>query len=165
MRTAALLLLLILTGCGYQFAEGQLPNGIERLYLPMAVNSTTEPLLENLLSGPLTAVLARQKRVELVESAAQADAVLQTSFSHYSVEPVSYDSNDRISSFQASLKVHFALKSASDGRLIMQGDLERQESYTASVDKNQQEDLEAAALETMVKNIADDLIFRLVSRF
>ncbi len=166
MRLITLLLLLLLpVGCGYQFADGQLPNGIRRLYVPLAINRTVEPLLENLLAGPLTAVLARQRGISLVESKQQAEAVLQAFIVHYTVKPLSYGSNDRISEFQATMKVHFTLKASSDGKLIWQGDLQRQENYSAAVDKNRQEDLEAVTSKLMVKNIADDLIYRLVSRF
>lgn len=164
MKLAALLLLLC-AGCGYQFTGGRLPGDVRLLRLPLAVNQTSEPLLENVLAVPLTAVLARQQAVELVESEALSEAVLQATIIDYSVEPTSYDSNDRISVFTATLVVQFTLKQRSDGKLLWQGDLQRQETYRAAVDKNQQEDLESFAIETMAKNIADDLLYRLVTRF
>ena len=164
MRLAALLLLL-LSGCGYQFSGGTLPGDVNLLRLPLATNQTSEPLLETFLAAPLTAVLARQRGVEIVESVSVADAVLQATITEYFVEPISYDSNDRISVFRATIKVHFALQQRSDGRLLWQGDFERQESYPAAVDKNQQEDLESTAIESMSKAVADDLIYRLVTRF
>ncbi len=161
MKLAALLLLFF-AGCGYQFAGGSLPADVRLLKLPLAVNMTTEPLLENILAVPLTAVLARQQAVELVESG--PEAVLQATITDYYVDPTSYDSNDRISVFRATLKVHFALK-RQDGKLLWQGDLQRQQTYRAAVDKNQQEDLESVAIESMARDIADDLLYRLVTRF
>ena len=159
------LALLLLAGCGYQFSAGRLPGDIRLLNLPLAVNQTTEPLLENILAAPLTAVFARQQAVVLVESESGSDAVLQAIITHYDVNPLSYDSNDRISEFNAMLRVHFTLKQQKDGRLLWQGDLQRQETYRAAVDKNQQEDLESIAIESMARDIADDLLYRLVARF
>ncbi|WP_020675825.1 LPS assembly lipoprotein LptE [Geopsychrobacter electrodiphilus] len=160
-----ILLLLLLSGCGYQFSGGQLPGDIRLLYLPLAANRTAEPLLENKLAGPVTAVLARQKGVELVASESHADAVLNGTISRYSVIPISYDANDRISVLQATMVVRYQLVQQRDGKLLWQGDLMRQETYNAVVDKNAQEDLESIAIEMLAKNIADDLLSRLVNRF
>jgi len=142
-----------------------LPAGVKRLYLPLAINQTTEPYLENQMAGPITAVLARQKGVQLVESVNRADAKLLTKIAEYRVEPLSYDSNDRISEFRSSLSVHFELRQISDDRLLWQGDLQRQESYSAALDKNLQEDNEGRAIEKLILNLADDLIYNLVTRF
>jgi outer membrane lipopolysaccharide assembly protein LptE/RlpB len=167
MRIAALLLiqLLLIAGCGYQFTGGGLPGDVRLLHLPLAFNETSEPRLENVLAAPLTAVLARQKAIVLVESESGSDAVLQATIMTYDVVPLSYDSNDRISQYSATLTVHFTLKQQKDGKLLWQGDLQRQQSYTAALDKNQQEDLESIAIETMAKDLADDLLYRLVTRF
>jgi outer membrane lipopolysaccharide assembly protein LptE/RlpB len=164
MRLAALLLLFV-AGCGYQFAGGRLPGDVRLLKMPLAVNRTAEPLLENVLAAPLTAVLARQQGVELVESESDSEAVLQALISDYYVEPLAYDSNDRISSYRATMLVSFTLKQRPDGKLLWQGDLRRQATYSAAVDKNQQEDFESMAIESMAKDIADDLLNRLVNRF
>ncbi len=159
------LLFLLLTGCGYHLSGGSLPGDVRLLNLPLAVNETSEPLLENILAAPLTAVLARQKAVELVESESVSEAVLHTTITDYRVEPTSYDSNDRISVYTATIVVHFSLQQQSDGRILWQGDLQRQETYTAAIDKNEQEDLESIAIDSMAKNIADDLLYRLITRF
>lgn len=159
------LLLLFIAGCGYQFVGGRLPGDVRLLNLPLAVNKTTEPFLENILAAPLTAVLARQQAVELVESESLAEAVLQATITDYEVVPTSYDSSDRISVYTATLSVHFDLKQQKDGKLLWQGDLKRQETYRAAVDKNQQEDLESVAIGAMARDIADDLLYRLVTRF
>lgn len=160
-----LALLILLAGCGYQFGGGQLPGEVSRLYLPLATNLTTEPLLENLLAPPVTAVLARQQGVIMVESRAASEATLQGVISSYAVEPLSYDSNDRISEYQITLKVHYELKKSTTGRLLWQGEFSRQQSYRAAIDKNQQEDLESQAQEAIMDDLADDLLNRLVTRF
>ena len=159
------LLLLFVAGCGYQFAGGKLPGDVQYLSLPIAINKTAEPLLENVLSAPLSAVLARQQHIELVESDELAEAVLQATITDYTVVPISYSSNDRISAFNASLTINFTLRRQVDGKLIWQGTLQRQTTYSAAADKNLQEDLESIAIESMAKDIADDLIYRLVTRF
>lgn len=164
MRLTVLLFLLF-AGCGYHFSGGSLPEGIRLLNLPLAVNKTSEPLLENVLAAPLTAVLARQKAIELVESEAGSEAVLQATITDYHADPTSYDSNDRISVYTATIVVHFSLKRQKDGKIIWQGELQRQETYVAAIDKNQQEDLESIVIESMVNNIADDLLYRLITRF
>ena len=164
MRLTVLLFLLF-AGCGYHLSGGSLPEDVRLLNVPLAVNKTSEPLLENVLAAPLTAVLARQKAVELVESASGSEAVLQAIITDYNVEPTSYDSNDRISVYTATIVVHFSLSQQKDGKILWQGELQRQETYVAAVDKNQQEDLESVAIESMAKNIADDLLYLLITRF
>ncbi len=165
MRSLLLLLLpVLLAGCGYQLSGGRLPADVERIYVPLAANMTSEPLIENLLAGPLTAVLARQQGVHLVSEGA-AEATLHGQIARYEVKPISYASNDRISQFQATLQIHFSLIKIATGQLLWQGDLVRQQNYLAAVDKNEQEDLEAEALEALVQQIADDLVYRLVTRF
>lgn len=159
------LVFLLLTGCGYQFVGGQLPGDSNSLYVPLAINETTEPLLENTLAGPVTAVLARQRGFQLLESEQEADAILSSVITEYTLKPISYGSDDRITEFQSTLKVHYALKQRQTGKLLWQSDFTQLASYRAATDKNAQEDLEAAAIETMVRTLADDLVYRLVTRF
>jgi outer membrane lipopolysaccharide assembly protein LptE/RlpB len=164
MRLVVLLVLLV-SGCGYQLAGGRLPGDLGRLYVSLAANRTTEPLLETKLARPVTAVLGRQKGFRLVATAEQADALLNGTIVTYSVVPISFDANDRISVLQISMLVRYQLLQQADGKLLWQGDLQRSETYSAVADKNRQEDLESLALEALAKNIADDLLSRLITRF
>lgn len=165
MWRPALLLLLMVAGCGYQFGAGSLPGEVRHLYLAQATNHTLEPLLENYLGRPLTAALARQPQVSISNTPEAAEAILNADITAYRLQPLSYDSSDRISEYQATMVVRFSLRRTSDEQLLWQGELQRQESYNAASDKNYQEDLEVVAQQALAEDIASDLLHRLITRF
>ncbi len=76
------LFLLILQGCGYSFQHGGpsplKEQGVERLYIQRVQNQSMVPGLEMQLLNEMQRVILIHKKITLVQSIEQADAVLMT---------------------------------------------------------------------------------------
>lgn len=167
MRRLLLLLLLVLTGCGYHFSGqgGELPGGGKKLYLPLFVNRTAEPRLENRLASDLSLVFARNSAIAQVEQRELAEAVLEGVISSYSTRAVSYDRNDDISEYRATMSVDVKLRAVADGRLLWQGTVSWSDEYLAADDKNLQADYEREAKEEISMRVAEEILSRLMDDF
>ncbi len=167
MHKLLLLLLLVLAGCGYHFSGygGALPGGVKKLYLPLFVNRTAAPRLENRLNSDLSLVLARNSAIWQVEQREQAEAVLEGEISTYSTKAVSYDRNDDISEYRATMSVAAKLRAVEDGRLLWQGTVSWSEEYLAADDKNVQADYEREAREEISLRVAEEILSRLLDDF
>ena len=167
MRYALLLLLLILTGCGYHFAGqgGELPGGVKKLYLPLFTNRTAEPRLENRLASDLSLVFGRNSAISQVEQREAAEAMLEGVISGYSTRAISYDRNDDISEYRATMNVEVKLRAVADGRLLWQGPVSWSDEYLAADDKNLQADYEREAKEEISLRISEEILSRLLDDF
>jgi len=160
-------LLLLLTGCGYHFPgkTGTLPGDVKLVQIPLFANRTAKPQLENKLSNRVSEVFARNKNITLVEQAAQADAVLEGVIRSYTAKALSYNKNDDISEYRASITVEAKLRQVKDGRLLWNGVLSWDESYIAADDKGRQSDLEDQAIDEIVLRLSEELLYRLLDDF
>jgi len=160
-------LLLGLCGCGYHFSDqaGSFPAGVKTVYLPLFVNQTSEPLLENRLGNDVGEVLARNGKISLVENRDRAEAVLEGIIRSYTSRPLSYDRHDAISEYRVAMVVNCKLRRLVDGRLLWQGTLSQDGEYLAAADKTLQEDLEQQAIEEISRRLAEELSYRLLVDF
>jgi len=167
MKRLILFVALLLCGCGYHFPGhgGALPGGVKKLHIPLFVNRTAEPLLENEISNSVSEVLSRNSNISLVDSADVAEAILEGEVQSYSAGALSYDKNDDISEYRATVTIAVRLRQAQDGRLLWQGKLSWNEDYQAADDKAEQENLEQAAIETICLRLAEELLYRMMDDF
>ncbi len=165
-RIACLLLLVLLVGCGYHFpGQGSLPGGVAKLHVPLFVNKTQEPLLENEFSDAVAEVFSRNGNISLVDRYDQAEAVLEATVTSYSSSALSYDKNDDINEYRATAVVEARLRQLSDGRLLWQGTVKWDDDYLAADDKAAQEDFEQEAIEEISIRLAEELLYRMLDDF
>jgi hypothetical protein len=78
---AVLAFLTVLTGCGYGFQTSHSPlsekEGIRKIYVASLVNNTYKPGVENIVYNAVLQSLSAHRRVKLVSSPDQADAILK----------------------------------------------------------------------------------------
>lgn len=167
MKYLVVILLLCLCGCGYRFPGkgGSLPGDVQKLYIPLLVNKSAEPQIENLLSNDVSEVFARNGNISLVQTQQQAEAVLEGVISSYSSKAISYDKNDDINEYRATMVIKVSLRQVTDGRLLWQGTVSWSDEYLAADDKTVQEDLERDAIEEISLRLAEELLSRLLDDF
>ena len=167
MRFVTIALLLLLAGCGYNFPGqgGSLPGDVQKVYLPLFANRTAEPYLETLLSNDLSEVLSRNGNISQVESRQQAEAVLEGTIISYTSKALSYDKNDDVGEYRATIGVEVKLRQVEDNKLLWQGTVVMDDEYLAADDKNVQEDLERDAIEEISPRIAEEVLSRLLDDF
>ena len=163
----AIILLLALFGCGYQFAgrSDLLPGGVQTVHLSLFANQTAEPQLENFLANKVSEVFARNSSISQIEKVEQAEAVLSGEVLSYGSSAISYDQNDDISEYRVTMVVAATLRQVADGRALWQGILSWSEEYPAADNKTLQEDFERAAAEEISLRLAEELHSRLTNNF
>ena len=80
IRNTALVLLVALgmVGCGYRFSgTGELPEGVEKIYIEVLKNSTSQTGIERIVTNQLIVEFTRQGEHRVASSPEQADAVLK----------------------------------------------------------------------------------------
>lgn len=167
MRFVTVALLLLLAGCGYNFPGrgGSLPGDVQKVYLPLFANRTAEPYLETLLSNDLSEVLSRNGNISQEESRPQAEAILEGTVTSYTSKALSYDKNDDVGEYRATIGVEVKLRQVADNKLLWQGTVVMDDEYLAADDKNVQEDLERDAMEEISMRIAEEVLSRLLDDF
>ncbi len=163
----AIILLLVLFGCGYQFAgrSDSLPGGVQTVHLSLFANQTAEPQLENFLANKVSEVFARNSSISQIEKVELAEAVLSGEILSYGSSAISYDQNDDISEYRVTMVVAATLRQVADGRALWQGTLSWSGEYPAADNKTLQEDFERAAAEEISLRLAEELHSRLTNNF
>lgn len=168
MRFLSLFILLFcLSGCGYHFPgqAGALPAGVEKLYIPLFVNKTAEPQLENKMTSRVSEVFSRSSKISQVETPKYAEAVLMGTIRDYKSRALSYDSNDAIGEYRSTMIVDIVLHQIETEQLLWEGSVSWSAEYRADKDKSVQEDLEQQALDEMTLRLAEEILYQLLDDF
>lgn len=168
MRILSLLLLLVLSGCGYHLPESSDTwiGGEDRvLYVDLFENQTVEPYLENFITDALVAEFSRSRLVELTENPELADLRLTGVVNSFSSSALAYSSNDDITDYRAAMNVSTRLIRSRGGEVLWQSSFSNSEDYLADVDKNQQLEGERLAAREVSKRLAEDIYAQLLNNF
>ncbi len=161
------LLLFCLSACGYHYPgkSGELPGGVENLYIPLFVNKTTEPRLETAMTSQVSEVFSRTKKIHQVEKLKSADGVLLGTIREYKNKALSYDRRDDIGTYFSTMIIDAELRQAETNQLLWEGSVEWKEVYRASSDKNIQEISRKLALRQLVLRLSEELFYRVLDDF
>ncbi|MCK4508849.1 MAG: LptE family protein [Desulfuromonadales bacterium] len=162
-----LIFLLCLVGCGYNFPGqvGVLPGGVEKIYIPLFVNQTAEPLLENKLTNLVSEVFTRNHKIGQIENRELADAILQGTIINYRSGALSYDRNDAIGEYRATMTVAVALLDTDTKSPLWEKEISWSSIYHAADDKIAQEDFEQQAIEEISRHLAEEILYQLLDDF
>lgn len=120
VRYATLLLLVVLTGCGYHLAGEQrgLPADIHSLSVGNVVNHSREYGFEKTLAFAFEREIHERGQFQMVEDPSGGDAVLTGVIRDIRVQPVAFDANDQAIQYQLTLILDFTLTRHSDGQVL-----------------------------------------------
>ncbi len=154
---------LLLSGCmGYRLG-GSRPEGIRTVALAPVVNSTTEPAIELQVTHALRERIQFDGRLKLVNSAEEADAVIEVELTRYDLAPIAYRTDLRNTPELYRLRITGTaeLKDAETGETLSESKTygEATFPFQADLTSSKRDALPAAARE-IAKFMADDLIDR-----
>jgi len=120
VRSAALIFLCLLTGCGYHLAGEQrgLPEDIHSLSVGNVVNHSREYGLEKTLAFTFEREIHKRGHFQMVEDPAGGDAVLTGTIRDIRVRPVTFDANDQAVQYEMTVILDFTLTRHSDGQVL-----------------------------------------------
>ncbi len=102
---ALLFVAIVAPGCGYRFAgQGtRLPPSIKSVSIPVFENDTAQPNLEITVTQAVTEKFIKDGRLAVV--AGGGDSVISGAIKSYALEPVAYDSLNRVSQYRVKMTV------------------------------------------------------------
>ncbi|PLX95078.1 MAG: molecular chaperone [Desulfuromonas sp.] len=164
---ALIALVVLACGCGYHLpGRGTaLPEDIQRVYVEPFENKTTEPFLETPLTNEVRDQFSRRRTLEIVATPAEADAIMSGTIVSYRSGSVSYDRNDDITEYRATMVVNAALTRTNGEEVIWQGQVSWKEEFFANDDRAQQDYNESLAQEDLHRRLAQELYNRLTDNF
>jgi len=89
IRIGLVLLTALLGGCGYTI-RGNLPAHIKTVAVPVFVNRTQEPAVENSITGAVVEAFTTNGRLRVVRRE-EADSLLEGQIVGYRLEPLAFD--------------------------------------------------------------------------
>ncbi len=92
----------LLMGCGYNLVglASNIPEDIKNVYVETLVNETQRSQLEQILTEAIIEELVTRRKFEVVNSTADADAVLRGSVKRFSLRPITFDNNGLVDNFE-----------------------------------------------------------------
>jgi outer membrane lipopolysaccharide assembly protein LptE/RlpB len=117
---ASVALSLSLGGCGYSLRMS-LPPGINSVHVPVLVNRTQEPGIEDFITQALTQAVVGSG-VRIAANAREADAVLEGSIVEYRLVSLSFDSSANVTSYRLIIGLALTFKDLKQDRIIWKQD-------------------------------------------
>jgi len=155
-RFAAVIFLLLLTGCGYHLEKS--PSGVfssgQSIAIALFANRTHEPLLENAVTRAFYDE-GERRHVPLLTSGS-SELSIEGVLLQWTDLPVSYNSNDQATEFRISLTAEVLVRSVEDGLVLWKGTLTRRQVYTADSTLHRRYGLRRAAVVKLAQTMAGD---------
>lgn len=107
-RSALLLLLLAVAGCGYSL-RGQLPSHIKTIAIPVFVNKTQEPAVEHFITRAVVAAFVTNGQLKVVPPE-DADAILDGEIVGYRIESLSFDPRANVREYRLAVALNLQLR-------------------------------------------------------
>ncbi len=167
-RSALLLLVAALSGCGYSLVGrgSNLPAEVRKVQLLPLENGTPRSQVDQILTRALSTELVNRHRFEVLSSATEADAVLSGKVSSFTLNPVTFDDQGRATEYEIAIVVSVKFKEVAPEKLLYENDgyLFRG-SYEVQVSELGFQDRETAAIEATAKDFAESLVTDLLEGF
>jgi len=167
-RSALLLLVAALAGCGYSLVGrgSNLPAEVRRVQLLPLENGTPRSQVDQILTRALSSELVNRHRFEVLSSPTGADAVLSGKVSSFTLSPVTFDDQGRATEYEIAIVVAVKFKEVAPEKLLYENDgyLFRS-SYEVQVSELGFQDRETAAIEATAKDFAESLVTDLLEGF
>ena len=114
--------LLLILGCGYQFVgrASALPPEVRKIAVPTFENTTFEPLLDERLTEAVKKGFMARPRLQVVNSASEADAVLKGKIIAFRLIPLSFDPQNQAAEYRVKILADFALQDVHDQKILWQ---------------------------------------------
>jgi outer membrane lipopolysaccharide assembly protein LptE/RlpB len=117
---ASVALSLALGGCGYSLRTS-LPPGINSVHVPVLVNRTQEPGIEDFITQALTQAVVGTG-VRIAANAREADAILEGSIVEYRLVSLSFDSSANVTAYRLIIGLALTFKDLKQNKVIWKQD-------------------------------------------
>lgn len=167
MNKQALLLLLLLTGCGYALVghSNFLSGDVHTVQVPTFVNRTTRVELEQFVTQSVADEMVARGRLRIVTVPDQADVILRGSIDSFGIFPIAFNQQGFATQYQISITANISLVDhRNEDKVLWKNDqyrfTENYEVNNVSADASSQEtrairEIAVRFSETLVTNLLE----------
>ncbi|HEY3064398.1 MAG TPA: LptE family protein [Methylomirabilota bacterium] len=113
----AVIVLVLLGGCGYSF-RGNLPDHIQTVAVPIFVNKTSEPGVENFLTSAVVEAFSTNGRLRVVRPD-RADAILDGEVVGYEVQSIAFDPNANVRQYRLLVTLNLKMRDVRQDKILV----------------------------------------------
>jgi outer membrane lipopolysaccharide assembly protein LptE/RlpB len=159
-----LVLLVVAAGCGYSL-RGNLPGHIKTVAVPVFRNRTSEPGVENFLTGAVVEAFSTNGRLTVVQ-AEQADSILEGEVTGYQVQSVAFDPSANVQQYRLVVTMNLRFRDVKrDVVLFEQQNLQERSDFRTLGVVSQTISREETALRAAATDIARAIVALSIDRF
>ena len=163
-RLVALVAIVLVGGCGYSF-RGNLPNHIQTVGVPIFVNRTSEPGVENFLTNAVVEAFSTNGRLRVVRPE-RADAILDGEVVGYEVQSIAFDPNANVRQYRLLVTLNLRMRDVrQDKVLVDQRGLQERADFRVLGAVSQTISREESALRAAAVEIGRSVVSLTIDRF
>jgi len=107
---AALVLAVLASGCGYTIGlGGNLPSHIKTVAVPIFVNGTQQPAVENFITAAVVNAFVTSGRLKVVP-VSQADSILEGEIVGYHLDAIAFNQSVNITEYRLRVRVNIKFR-------------------------------------------------------
>ena len=158
------MLAVLVGGCGYSL-RGNLPGHIKTVAVPIFKNRTSEPGVENFLTGAVVEAFSTNGRLTVV-GPEQADSILEGEVVGYQVQSVAFDPRANVQQYRLLVTLNLRFRDVKrDAVLFEQQNLQERSDFRTLGAVAQTISREETALRAAATEIARAIVALAVDRF
>jgi len=158
------MLAVLVGGCGYSL-RGNLPGHIKTVAVPIFKNRTSEPGVENFLTGAVVEAFSTNGRLSVV-GPEQADSILEGEVVGYQVQSVAFDPRANVQQYRLLVTLNLRFRDVKrDTVLFEQQNLQERSDFRTLGAVAQTISREETALRAAATDIARAIVALAVDRF
>jgi outer membrane lipopolysaccharide assembly protein LptE/RlpB len=159
-----LALVLVTAGCGYSL-RGTLPGHIQTVAVPVFKNRTSEPGVENFLTGAVVEAFSTNGRLKVVQPD-KADSILEAEVTGYQVQSVAFDPGANVQQYRLVVTLNLRFRDVKrDSILFEQQNLQERSDFRTLGAVSQTISREETALRAAATDIARAIVALSIDRF
>ncbi len=108
----------VLAACGYSL-RGNLPDRIKTVAVPVFVNRTAEPAVENFLTQAVVQAFSTNGRLRVVKPG-EADAILEGEVVGYQIQAVAFDPRANIQQYRLLVTMNLKMRDGRSNTLLFE---------------------------------------------
>jgi outer membrane lipopolysaccharide assembly protein LptE/RlpB len=163
---AIIILIAVLTACGYRFAEqGSFPGGTHRLFVEVFQNLTQETGVENIVAAAFMSELTLRKTDALASSMDKADVVLSGVVEEVTISTIAYKKTDVASQRRVTVTLNVKLTKQEGDPIWVAKRFSDNEGYQVTDNPEQTDQNRRGAIRLLSRRIAERVVNRLSENF
>ncbi|MDD5556827.1 MAG: LptE family protein [bacterium] len=161
-RTAAVLAVAVLCGCGYRLGSVNPDDPIKTIYIPQVKNRTTEPALEARATSRIVTAF-QVDGTYMVVNEEDADAILDVTLATYNRSALRFDKNDITREYRLTIGAEVILRDAKTRKVLWSSKrVEGERAFFVTVTLPQSERI---AVPLVLDDLATHIVERVTERW